>query len=90
VNLFPLARTGRAHVHHNPMDRFEGQRAGLFRPRVAQRIARQILDSKFDELLSSAHRWASPSSSPLSRREKKDLSCIDGGRIMGKATRRPH
>ena len=50
VNPFPLARAGRAHTHHNPMDRFDGQRAGLFRPRVAQRIPRQIPDGKFDEL----------------------------------------
>jgi integrase len=50
VNPFPLARAGRAHAHHNPMDRFGGQRAGLFRPRVAQRIPRQIPDGKFDEL----------------------------------------
>jgi integrase len=53
VNPFPLARTGRAHAHHNPMDRFDGQRAGLFRPRVAQRIPRQIPDGKFDELFAA-------------------------------------
>jgi len=53
VNPFPLARAGRAHAHHNPMDRFAGQRAGLFRPRVAQRIPRQIPDGKFDELFAA-------------------------------------
>jgi integrase len=53
VNPFPLARAGRAHAHHNPMDRFGGQRSGLFRPRVAQRIPRQIPDSKFDELFAA-------------------------------------
>jgi len=53
VNPFPLARAGRAHAHHNPMDRFGGQRAGLFRPRVAQRIPRQIPDRKFDELFAA-------------------------------------
>jgi integrase len=53
VNPFPLARAGRAHAHHNPMDRFEGQRAGLFRPRVARRIPRQIPDGKFDELFAA-------------------------------------
>ena len=36
-----------------PGDRFEGQRAGLFRPRVAQRIPRQIPDGKFDELFAA-------------------------------------
>ena len=53
VNPFPLARAGRAHAHHNPMDRFGGQRAGLFRPRVAQRIPRQIPDRRFDELFAA-------------------------------------
>ena len=53
VNPFPLARAGRAHAHHNPVDRFDGQRAGLFRPRVAQRIPRQIPDGKFDELFAA-------------------------------------
>ncbi len=48
-----LARAGRTHAHHNPMDRFDGQRAGLFRPRVAQRIPRQIPDGKFDELFAA-------------------------------------
>ena len=53
VNPFPLARAGRPHAHHNPMDRFAGQRAGLFRPRVAQRIPRQIPDGTFDELFAA-------------------------------------
>jgi len=53
VNPFPLARVGRAHAHHNPMDPFGGQRAGLFRPRLAQRIPRQIPDGKFDELFAA-------------------------------------
>jgi hypothetical protein len=53
VNPFPLARAGRAHAHHNLIDRFDGQRAGLFRPRVAQRIPRQIPDGKFDELFAA-------------------------------------
>jgi site-specific recombinase XerC len=35
------------------MDRFDGQRAGLFRPRVAQRVPRQIPDGKFDELFAA-------------------------------------
>jgi hypothetical protein len=50
VNPFPLARSGRAHAHHNPMDRFPGQRSGLFRPRVPQRVPRQIPDAVFNEL----------------------------------------
>ena len=50
VNPFPLARPGRAHAHHNPMTPFPRQRAGLFRPRVPQRIPRQIPDSAFNDL----------------------------------------
>ena len=50
VNLFPLARPGRAHAHHNPMDPFPGQKSGLFRPRVPQRVPRQIPDAVFNEL----------------------------------------
>jgi site-specific recombinase XerC len=50
VNPFPLARPGRAHAHHNPMDPFPRQRAGLFRPRVPQRVPRQIPDSAFNDL----------------------------------------
>src|SRR5213078_5206915 len=50
VNPFPLARAGRAHAHHNPMDRFERQRVGLYRPRQPKRIPRQIPDEVFNEL----------------------------------------
>ena len=50
VNPFPLARPGRANAHHNPMDLFGRQRAGLFRPRVPRRLPRQIPDEMFNEL----------------------------------------
>lgn len=50
VNPFPLARAGRAHAHHNPMDPFERQRVGLYRPRQPKRIPRQIPDEVFNEL----------------------------------------
>jgi len=50
VNPFPLARPGRAHAHHNPMDPFPKQRSGLFRPRVPRRVPKQIPDSVFNEL----------------------------------------
>jgi site-specific recombinase XerC len=50
VNPFPLARAGRAHAHHNPMEPFGRARAGLYRPRQAQRIPRRIPDRLFDEL----------------------------------------
>jgi integrase len=50
VNPFPLARPGRANAHHNPMDPFPWQKAGLFRPRVPRRIPRQIPDHVFNDL----------------------------------------
>lgn len=53
VNPFPLARGGgggRPGAHHNPMEPFEQQRAGLFRPRVVQKVPRRIPDEKFNEL----------------------------------------
>jgi integrase len=50
VNPFPLARGGRAHAHHNPLDPFPKQKSGLFRPRVPQRVPRQIPDAVFNEL----------------------------------------
>jgi len=50
VNPFPLARAGRAHAHHNPMDPYREQRAGLFRPRLVRRLPRRIPEEKFNEL----------------------------------------
>ncbi len=52
VNPFPLARGrgGRANAHHDPMDRFAGERTGQYRPRTVRRIPRQIPDDRFDEL----------------------------------------
>jgi site-specific recombinase XerC len=58
VNPFPLARLGRANAHHNPVDPFPRQKAGLFRPRVPRRVPRQIPDAVFNELFArlSSHR----------------------------------
>jgi len=50
VNPFPLARAGRAHAHHNPLEAFPRQRSGLYRPRVPQRVPKQIPDAVFNEL----------------------------------------
>ncbi|CAM5562159.1 Tyrosine recombinase XerC [Kitasatospora aureofaciens] len=50
VNPFPLARGPRANAHHNPMEQWRPQRAGLYRPRQQQRIPRQIPDVAFNEL----------------------------------------
>lgn len=58
VNPFPLARAGRRHAHHNPMEPFGMQRTGLYRPRLAHRVPRHIPDEKFNELFAqlSSHR----------------------------------
>jgi site-specific recombinase XerC len=54
ANPFPLARKdGRANAHHNPMDPFRQERAGLFRPRMTRRVPRAIPDRMFDELFAS-------------------------------------
>jgi site-specific recombinase XerD len=53
VNPFPLDRSrrgGRAHAHHNPMDAFRSERAGLFRPKVPSRIPRSVPDEEFSEI----------------------------------------
>lgn len=50
VNPFPLARPGRAHAHHNPMNPFPKQKAGLYRPTVPKRVPKQIPDAVFNDL----------------------------------------
>jgi integrase len=53
VNPFPLDRSrrgGRAHAHHNPMEPYRRERAGLYRPRVPARIPRSVPDGEFNEI----------------------------------------
>jgi site-specific recombinase XerD len=53
VNPFPLDRSrrgGRAHAHHNPVDRYRDERAGLYRPTVPSRIPRSVPDAEFNEV----------------------------------------
>lgn len=53
VNPFPLDRSrrgGRAHAHHNPMEPFRNERAGLYRPRVPARVPRSVPDEEFNEI----------------------------------------
>ena len=53
VNPFPLDRSrrgGRAHAHHNPMEPYSNERAGLYRPRAVKRIPRNIADAEFNEI----------------------------------------
>jgi integrase len=56
VNPFPLDRSRRgrrAHAHHNPMEPFRHERAGLYRPRVPSRIPRSITDEEFNEIFAT-------------------------------------
>jgi len=54
VNPFPPARRhGRANAHHNPMDPFRGERAGLYRPKLVQRVPRQIPDELFNQVFAA-------------------------------------
>jgi integrase len=53
VNPFPLDRSrrgGRAHAHHNPMEPYRNERAGLYRPVVPARIPRSVPDAEFNEI----------------------------------------
>jgi site-specific recombinase XerC len=53
LNPFPLDRSrrgGRAHAHHNPMEPYRRERAGLYRPRVPARIPRSVPDEEFNEI----------------------------------------
>jgi integrase len=53
LNPFPLDRSrraGRANAHHNPMEPYRKERAGLYRPRVPKRIPRSIPDEEFNEI----------------------------------------
>ncbi|MGH9122638.1 MAG: tyrosine-type recombinase/integrase [Acidimicrobiales bacterium] len=61
VNPFPLSRSrrsGRPNAHHNPMAPWRAERAGRYRPKVPERIPRQIPDEHFDALFAglSSHR----------------------------------
>jgi integrase len=61
VNPFPLSwdrRRGRANAHRNPMQPYRNERVGSYRPRVGQRVPRQIPDEMFNELFArlSSHR----------------------------------
>ncbi len=53
INPFPLDRSrrgGRAHAHHNPMERYRNERSGRYRPRVPGRVPRSVPDSEFNEI----------------------------------------
>ena len=53
LNPFPLDRSRRgrrANAHHNPMEPFRDERAGLYRPRLATHIPRSVPDAEFNEI----------------------------------------
>jgi integrase len=53
INPFPLDRArrgGRAHAHHNPVEPFRHERAGLYRPRVPSRVPRSVPDEELNEV----------------------------------------
>jgi integrase len=53
LNPFPLDRSRRgrrAHLHHNPMEPYHGERAGLYRPVVPKRVPRSVPDEEFNEI----------------------------------------
>lgn len=56
LNPFPLDRSRRArraHAHHNPMDDWNKERVGRYRPTVPRRIPRAIPDDRFNELFAA-------------------------------------
>jgi hypothetical protein len=56
LNPFPLAqhaRSGHAGAHHNPMEPFDRERRGRYRPRVVVRAPRSIPDERFNELFAA-------------------------------------
>jgi hypothetical protein len=55
VNPFPLARHGRAHAHHNPMEPFTPERGGLYRPKLVSQLPRQIPDEMFTKVFAALH-----------------------------------
>jgi len=53
LNPFPLERSrrgGRANAHHNPMEVYRNERAGLYRPRVPRRVPRSVSDEDFNKI----------------------------------------
>jgi site-specific recombinase XerD len=86
VNPFPLDRSGRggrAHVHHNPMERYRDERAGRYRPAVPARIPRSVPDAEFNEIfaLLPSHRDRALVAFYVSTgaRASELLSAIQGG-----------
>jgi hypothetical protein len=70
LNPFPLDRSrhgGRAHAHHNPMEPFRAERAGLYKPRVPARVPRAVPDEVFNEIFAGLGSNRDPSCCPPPR-----------------------
>jgi integrase len=91
VNPFPLDRSGRggrAHAHHNPMEPFRNERAGLYRPAVPARIPRSVPDEEFNEIFARlpSHRDRALVAFYVSTgaRASELLSAVQGGADPGR------
>ena len=91
VNPFPLDRSrrgGRAHAHHNPMDRYRDERAGLYRPSLPSRIPRSVPDAEFNEVFARlpSHRDRALVAFYVSTgaRASELLSAVQGGAHPGR------
>ena len=91
VNPFPLDRSRRARraqAHHNPMEPFRDERAGLYRPVVPSRIPRSVPDGEFNEIFArlSSHRDRALVAFYVSTgaRASELLSAVQGGADPGR------
>ena len=91
VNPFPLDRSRRgrrAHAHHNPMEPYRGERAGLYRPAVPSRIPRSVPDEEFNEVFARlpSHRDRALVAFYVSTgaRASELLSAVQGGAHPGR------
>jgi site-specific recombinase XerD len=53
LNPFPLDRSRRRNrpgAHHNPMENYQGQRSGRYRPRLVSRVPRAVSDEEFNAI----------------------------------------
>ena len=91
VNPFPLDRSRRARraqAHHNPMEPFRDERAGLYRPVVPSRIPRSVPDGEFNEIFARlpSHRDRALVAFYVSTgaRASELLSAVQGGADPGR------
>ncbi|MEU8832405.1 site-specific integrase [Streptomyces sp900116325] len=95
LNPFPLARSrraGRANAHHNPMDPFNNERQGRYRPTVPKRIPRRIPDEKFNELFAALKynrdrallaQWVSTGARAEELLTSKEKDALPGQQLIG-------